>query len=63
MREAGRYHSALHEPDNRHHIYSECPHGSNIKMRCLCDESPVKLRQWCDKGAAHTAARLHGDAP
>lgn len=52
MRRAGQYHSALHESDNRYHIYSDCPQGGNIKMRCRCDESPTKLCQWCDERAA-----------
>ena len=49
MRRGERYHSALHESDNRYHIYPDCPHGSNIKRRCDCDESPVKLCQLCDE--------------
>ena len=48
----GQYHSALHESDNRYHIHSDCPQGSNIEKRCYCDESPVKLCQWCGQRSA-----------
>ena len=31
MGKAGQYHSALHDSDNKYHIYSDCPQGNNIK--------------------------------
>ena len=40
MSRVDRYHSALHERDNRCHIYSDCPNGNRIKKRCRCAESP-----------------------
>ena len=50
MSKVGQYHSALHDSDNRHHIYSDCPQGNNIKKRCGWDESkPEKLCEWCDE--------------
>ena len=50
MSKVDQYHSALHDSDNRYHIYSDCPQGNNIKKRCRCDESqPDKLCEWCDE--------------
>ena len=28
---SGQYHSALHDTDNRYHIFSDCPHREKIK--------------------------------
>ena len=50
MSEVDQYHSALHDSDNRYHIYPDCHQGNNIKKRCWCDESqPDKPCEWCDE--------------
>ena len=49
MGKAGQYHSALHDSDNKYHIYSDCPQGNNIKNRCRCTEvQPEELCEWCE---------------
>ena len=49
MGKAGQYHSALHDSDNKYHIYSDCPQGNNIKNRCRCTEvQPEELCEWSE---------------
>ena len=48
MSKVDQYHSALHEADNRYHVYPDCPQGNNIQSRCWCIQArPDQLCQWC----------------
>ena len=52
MSKVVQYHSALHDSDNRYHVYSDCPQGNNIIKiikRCTCDKpQPIRCCEWCD---------------
>ena len=48
MTNVEQHHSALHESDNRYHIYKDCPQGNNIKNRCRCNRAQLdQLCEWC----------------
>ena len=50
MSKVDLYHSALHDSDNRYHIYPDCPQGNNIKNHCRCEAlQSDKLCEWCDE--------------
>ena len=43
-----RYHSRLHDSDNRYHLDPKCPMARNIKNLCTCSErQPKESCQWC----------------
>ena len=49
MSKVARYHSALHESDNRYHVHADCPWGNEIITRCTCDRSrTIRRCRWCD---------------
>ena len=49
MNKVDQYHSALHDSDNRYHIYLDCPQG-NIRDHCRCELlRPDTLSEWCDE--------------
>ena len=50
MSKVTQYHSALHDSDNRYHVYPDCPQGNKIRKCCTCYESqPDRCCEWCEE--------------